>query len=129
MNLRRRIATRMRMLIILAMFLLIFTPTITITSADVTELNVNPRVVVQGEEASILGKAAPNEAVWLKTSFAISLPVSDGKYACDFSDVYFPAGEKTFSVTAENVKNIRTSLSPVFWQAIEYPLSGPEGTI
>jgi hypothetical protein len=95
------------------------------TGAEVTELNA-PSEVAQGKEASISGKASPNEAVWLSSSFEISLPVSDGKYRCDFTGVDFPAGEKTFSVTAENVKNIRASLSPVFWQTIEYPLSGPE---
>jgi len=89
-------------------------------------LNVNPEVVAQGEEVSISGKASPNEGVWLKSSFELSLPVSGGEYSCDFSDIYFPKGEKEFSVTAENVKNIRASLSPVFWQTIEYPLSGPE---
>ena len=112
--------------IILTLFLLILASTITTTSAEVTELNVNPRVVAQGEEVLISGKAGSNETVWLKSSFALSLPVSGGKYSCDFPDVYFPAGEKEFSVTAENVKNIRASLSPVFWQTIEYPLSGPE---
>jgi len=112
--------------IILALFLLILAYTITTTNAEVTELNVNPEVVVQGEEISISGKAGSNETVWLKSSFKLSLHVSDGKYSCDFRDIYFPEGAKKFSVTAENVKNIRASLSPVFWQTIEYPLSGPE---
>ncbi|CAD6491523.1 MAG: hypothetical protein CHKLHMKO_00144 [Candidatus Argoarchaeum ethanivorans] len=116
--------TKMR-LITLTFFLLILVPAIAITSAEVTGLNT-PQEVVQGKEASISGKASPNEAVWLSSSFVISLPVSDGKYSCDFTDIHFPAGEKTFLVTAENVKNIRASLSPVFWQTIEYPLSGPE---
>lgn len=110
--------------IILAMSLLLLAP-FTITSAEVTELNVTPEVVVQGGTLSISGKASPNEDVWIGSSFEIALPVSDGKYSCDFTDVYFPAGEKTFSVTAENVKNIRVSLYPVFWQTIEYPLKGP----
>ena len=95
-----------------------------VTSAEVTELNVPPEVV-QGETLSISGKAAPNEEVWLKSSFALSLPVSDAKYSRDFTGIHFPEGEKTFSVTAENVNNIRISLSPVFWQTIEYPLEGP----
>ena len=120
-----RIVTRLTKLIALTLFLLILMPAITITSADVSELNV-PQEVIQGNEASISGRASPNEKVWLKSLFEISLPVSDGKYSCDFTDIHFPAGEKTFSVTAENVNNIRASLSPVFWQTIEYPLSGPE---
>lgn len=101
---------------------------IAITSTDVTELNA-PSVVVQGDAVSISGKASPNESVWLMSLFEIPLPVSEGKYACEFTGVHFLAGEKTFSVTAENVKNIRASLSPVFCQTIEYPLSGPETAI
>jgi len=111
--------------IIMAMFLLILV-TITITSAEVTELNVNPQVVDPGDTISISGKASPpNEEVWLKSSFAISLSVSDGKYSREFIGIEFPEGEKEFSVTGENVKNIRVSLSPVFLQTIEYPLEGP----
>jgi len=96
---------------------------VTISSAEVTELTVPPWVV-QGETLSIYGTASPNEEVWLKSSFAISLPVSDGKYSREFIGIEFPEGEKEFSVTAENVKNIRVSLSPVFLQTIEYPLDG-----
>ena len=124
---RTGIFTRMSaMLIILTLSILILASTITTTSAEVTELNVNPQIVVPGDLVSISGKASPNEGVWLSSSFELSLHVSDGKYSCDFSDIYFPKGKKKFSVTAENVKNIRASLSPVFLQTIEYPLSGPE---
>ncbi len=97
---------------------------IPITSAEVTELNVPPWVV-QGETLSVSGKAAANEEVWIGSSFEIALPVSDGKYSREFNGIQFPAGEKTFSVTAENIKNIRISLYPVFWQTIEYPQEGP----
>lgn len=124
---RTRIFTRMNaMQTILTLFLLILASTITTTSADITELTVNPQIVVPCDLVLISGKASPNETVWLSSSFELSLPVSGGKYSCDFTDIYFPKGEKKFSVTAENVKNIRASLSPVFWQTIEYPLSGPE---
>ncbi|MBA7538410.1 hypothetical protein ES705_30685 [subsurface metagenome] len=127
MNLRTRIFTRKSaMPIILLMSLLIFVP-FTITSAEVTELNVTPEVVVQGETLSISGKASlPDEEVWIGSSFAISLPVSDGEYCREFIGIYFPEGEKEFSVTAENVKNIRISLSPIpFLGTVEYPLEGP----
>lgn len=100
--------------------------TITITGADVTKLNVNPEVVVQDETLSIYGKASLNEEVWINSSFEISLPVSDAKYSREFNGIYFPAGEKAFSVTAENIKNIRISLRPVFGQTVEYPLEGPK---
>ena len=127
MKMNPKIFTRMSaMLIVLSIFLLVLAPfTITLTSAEVTELNVPPWVV-QGETLSISGKAAANEAVWISSSFELSLPVSDGKYCHEFNGIYFPAGEKEFSVTAENVKNIRISIYPVFGQPIEYPLEGPK---
>jgi hypothetical protein len=114
------------MLIILTLSLLILASTITTTSADITELNVNPQIVVPGDLVLISGKASPNEVVWLSSSFELSLPVSGGKYSCDFTDIYFSKGEKKFSVTAENVKNIRASLSPVFWQTIDTPYRDPK---
>ena len=86
-----RIFTRMSAtVIILTMFLLILAPfTITLTSAEVTELNVPP-VVVQGETLSISGKASPNEEVWVGSSFEIALPVSDGEYSREFIGIDFP---------------------------------------
>jgi len=100
---------------------------ITIASAEVTELKVNPEVVIQGDNVSLSGRAAPNETVWITSSFVISLPVSDGKYSAEFIDILFPPGEKKFSVTAENVEDIRISLGPLFFfPEVEYPLDGPE---
>ena len=93
---------------------------------NVTELNVSPQVVVQGEMVSITGKASPYEEIWLNYSFELFSPVSDEKYSREFIGMPFLAGEKVFSVMAENVKNIRVSLYPVFWQTIEFPLEGPE---
>ena len=58
--------TRLTKLITLTLFLLILIlmPAITITSADVAELNV-PQEVMQGNEASISSRrASPNEEVW-----------------------------------------------------------------
>ncbi len=104
-----------------------FIVSVTNAGASVTELNVNPSVVVQGETLSISGKARPNEEVWLKSSFVISLPVSEGKYSEEFKGIYFPAGKKTFSVRAENIKDIRVSLGPIlFLGTFEYPLDGPQ---
>ena len=102
-----------------------FTVFIAIGSAEITELKVNPEVVIQGANVSLSGRAAPNETVWITSSFVISLPVSDGKYTAEFIDILFPPGEKKFSVTAENVVDIRISLDPLFSLKIEYPLDGP----
>lgn len=116
------------LLIILTLFLLILAPfSITLASAAVTDLNVNPQIVEPGDTISITGKASSaNEEVWLSSSFELSLPVAaDGRYSREFSGIHFPEGEKKFSVRAEHVKNIRVSVSPVFWQTIEYPLEGP----
>ncbi len=98
---------------------------ISVTSAEVTELNVTPEVVLQGETLSVTGKASPGEEVWLNSSFEISIPVSDGEYLGEFNGIDIPKGEKKFSVTAENIKNIRLSIYPVVWRTIEYPLEGP----
>ncbi|CAD6495169.1 MAG: hypothetical protein EMLJLAPB_01261 [Candidatus Argoarchaeum ethanivorans] len=76
-------------------------------SKGVTELNVTPAVVVQGETVSITGKALPNEPVWLKFSFAISLPVSEGNYSRDFTGIHLPTGNKSLFLTVENVKDIQ----------------------
>nr|CBH38282.1 hypothetical protein, membrane [uncultured archaeon] len=111
----------------IGLFLLFaFIASVTNAGASVTDLNVNPSVVVPGETLSISGKATPNEAVWLKSSFVISLPVSEGKYSREFKGIYFPAGKKTFSVRAENINDIRVSLGPLFFMTIEYPLGGPQ---
>ncbi len=94
--------------------------------ASVTELNVNPTSVVQGDTLSISGKATPNEEVLLKSTFVISLPVSEGKYSEEFNGIHFPDGKKTFSVRAKSIKDIRVSLGPImFLGTVEYPLDGP----
>ena len=49
----------------------------------------------------------PNEPVWLKSSFALSLPVSDGVYSRDFTGIHLPAGNKSLFLTAEDVKDIK----------------------
>ena len=108
------------------LLLFAFIASVTNAGASVTDLNVNPSAVVPGETLSISGKATPNEAVSLKSSFVMSLPVSEGKYSEEFKGIYFPAGEKTFSVRAKNIKDIRVSLGPIlFLGAVEYPTDGP----
>ena len=99
---------------------------VTTSSASVTYLDVCPQVVEPGDVISISGKASPYEEIWLNYTFEISSPVSDENYSREFIGMHFIQGEKVFSVTAENVKNVRVSLYPVFWQTIEFPLEGPE---
>jgi hypothetical protein len=83
------------LLIILTLFLLILTPfTSTIARAAVTDLKVTPHVADPGDVISITGKASPNEAVWLSSSFELPLTVSEGKYSREFTNIHFPAGEK-----------------------------------
>jgi hypothetical protein len=111
----------------IGLFLLFaFIASVTIAGASVTELNVNPSNVVQGDTLSISGKATPNEEISLKSSFVISLPVSGGKYSEEFKGIHFPAGKKTFSVRAENIKDIRVSLGPLLFMTFKYPLGGPQ---
>ena len=111
----------------IGLFLLFaFIVSVTIAGASVTELNVNPSEVVSGETLSISGKATANEEVSLKSSFVISLPVSEGKYLEEFKGIHFPAGKRTFSVRAENIKDIRVSLGPILFMTVKYPLGGPQ---
>lgn len=130
MNLKRGIFTWMSATpIILALLLLILasaTFTVSLASAEVTELNVTPEVAEPGDTITISGMASPNEEVWVSSSFQLALPVSEGTYSQEFNGICFIKGEKTFSVTAGNIKNTRVSLSPVFWRTIEYPLDGPK---
>ncbi|MGB2841852.1 MAG: hypothetical protein WBC40_05165 [Halobacteriota archaeon] len=118
--------------IILATFLLILVPiTIVITSASVTELNVNPQEVDPGDTVTISGKASiPEEEVWISSSFELSLDVLEGKYSREFINIYFPPSDgKRFSVTAKNVNNLQVSLSPVFRQTITITCSGQTMTV
>ena len=108
------------------LLLFAFIASVTIAGASVTDLNVNPSDVVPGETLSISGKATPNEAVTLKSTFVMSLHVSEGKYSEEFKGIYFPTGEKTFSVRANHIKDIRTSLGPIpLLGTAEYPTDGP----
>jgi hypothetical protein len=88
-----------------------FIASVPYAGASVTELEV-PSFVFQGDILSISGQAAPNEAVWLDSSFEISLPVSNGRYSEEFRGINFIAGEKEISARAENIKNMQMSVSP-----------------
>jgi len=115
----------MVLFLILAVFSLLLS-SIPAASAVVTGLDVTPEVVVPGETLLLSGKASsPGEDVWLSSSFEMELPVSDGEYVIEFNGIDFPRGEKKFSIVADDVKDIRISLYPVFWRKVEYPLQGP----
>lgn len=110
---------------IMLLCVLLSIATMATANASVTELNA-PEVVEQGDEVSISGKTSPNEGIWIKSSFNLALSVSNGEYNREFRDIHFPKGEKVFSVTAENIEDIRTSISPVLWRKFDYPLEGPK---
>lgn len=104
--------TQVAVMLTLVLAFIFISISIPITSAEITELNVEPEVVAPGEVITISGKAAPGEEVWLRSSFELPLPVAaDGRYSREFKDIHFPKGEKKFSMRAENVKNIQMSLS------------------
>ena len=125
-----RDATLITLVVIMITLVLAFISiSIPITSAVITELNVEPEVVDPGEVITISGMAAQGEEVWLGSSFELSLPVSDGKYCREFDNLHFPKREKKFSVRAENIKNIQASLCCVFWQTVTITCSGQNMTI
>ena len=114
-------------LVVLFIFLSLQSP---VMGASVSELII-PGEVLQGDTFSITGKAVPNEEIWINSSFAFSLPVSvsgdnGGRYYHEFRGIHFPEGEKTFSLTVENVTNLRISISPILLRSFEYPLDGPK---
>jgi len=70
--------------------------------------------VLQGDEVTISGLATPNEAVWIGSSFTVSLPVSsDGGYNHEFKGNNFPEGEKKVTIRAERIKNMKVVISGI----------------
>ena len=93
--------------------LLILSCFYTVANGEVKELNV-PEEVLQGDEVTISGLATPNEAVWIGSSFTVSLPVSsDGRYNHEFRSINFPEGEKKVTIRAERIKNMKIVISGI----------------
>jgi|GEM_PF-3482480 len=93
--------------------LLILSCFFTIANGEVKELNV-PEEVLQGDEVTISGLATPNEAVWIGSSYTVSLPVSsDGGYNHEFRSINFPEGEKKVTIRAERIKNMKIVISGI----------------
>ena len=93
--------------------LLILSCSFTVANGEVKELSV-PEEVLQGDEVTISGLATPNEAVWIGSSFTVSLPVSsDGGYNHEFKGINFPEGEKKVTIRAERIKNMKVVISGI----------------
>ena len=93
--------------------LLILSCFFTVANGEVKELNV-PEEVLQGDEVTISGLATPNEAVWIGSSFTVSLPVSsDGRYNHEFRSINFPEGEKKVTIRTERIKNMKIVISGI----------------
>ncbi len=102
-----------RNIIKLLSVLLILSCSFTVANGEVKELNV-PEEVLQGDEVTISGLATPNEAVWIGSSFTVSLPVSsDGGYNHEFKGINFPEGEKKVTIRAERIKNMKVVISGI----------------
>jgi len=93
--------------------LLILSCFFTVANGEVKELNV-PEEVLQSDEVTISGLATPNEAVWIGSSYTVSLPVSsDGGYNHEFKGINFPEGEKKVTIRAERIKNMKVVISGI----------------
>jgi len=102
-----------RNIIKLLSVLLILSCSFTVANGEIKELNV-PEEVLQGDEVTISGLATPNEAVWIGSSFTVSLPVSsDGGYNHEFKGINFPEGEKKVTIRAERIKNMKVVISGI----------------
>ncbi len=114
-----RIFTRMSaMPIILTMFLLILVPTISISSASVSDFEISPENPVKGDIIEIKGEASLSEPISITLSFKKDLNVVDGKYVWRLSSVKIPKGENRFTVTATNVKRLNVALKIITWITI-----------
>ncbi|MBN1455706.1 MAG: hypothetical protein JW945_05615 [Methanomicrobia archaeon] len=118
---------RIRAILLILTFLAFVSVPITGINAEVTALNVSPAVIVQGEQLSISGVAAPDEEVWLNSSFELVIPVVDGNYTREFKDVYFPTGKKSFTITVSNIKNIRVAFYFIYRWFEFSPLNATNG--
>lgn len=111
-----RIYTRKSaMPIILVAFLLILVPTISTSSASVSDFEISPENPVKGDVVKIKGEASPSEQVPIALSFENDLSVVDGKYEWRLSSVEIPEGKNRFTVTATNVNNLNVALKILFW--------------
>lgn len=95
-----------RILVILIYSLLTVFPTI---SLDVSPANPNP-----GDTITITGSASPNDAVSLRSSFGMNLPVSSGQYEYATS-VIVPQTPNRITVTAKNVKDFNAGVKLGIW--------------
>ncbi len=87
--------------------------TVSVASGEVRELNV-PEEVLQGREVTISGEAAPYEAVWLSSSFTLSLPVTEGgRYSREFNGIFFPEGDKRVTVRIDKIKDMKIEISGI----------------
>jgi len=95
-----------RIFTVFILSLLTISPTV---SLDVQPANPNP-----GDEITITGSASPNDAVSLRSSFGMNLPVSSGQYEYA-TRVSVPQTPNRITVTAKNVKDFNAGVKLGIW--------------
>jgi len=101
-----------------ALQLLIIFSLLSICSAfEVSPTNPNP-----GNKITLTGTASPNEAVSLRSTFSMNLPVAAGQYEYE-TQVNIPQKPNRFTVTARNVQDFNAGVKLVIWITKSFPAS------
>lgn len=79
-------------------------------SASTTISSVTPANPVVGEEIVIKGYSTPDSILNAYTSFAVEVPVRNGKYEYELKNIKVPEGTDTFSVDAEKVTKLKVEV-------------------
>lgn len=95
----------------------------TCSAFDISSQNLQP-----GDKITLTGKAAPGEQVNLRSSFAMDLPVKNGKYEYE-TNVEIPQKPNNLAVTARNIKDLNLGVKMVIWVTKSFPASGGVASI
>lgn len=107
-----------------AIIIIAITVTVSTCSAfDISSQNPQP-----GDKITLTGKAAPGEQVNLRSSFAMDLPVTNGKYEYE-TNVEIPQKPNNLAVTARNIKDLNLGVKMVIWITKSFPASGGVASI
>lgn len=95
---------------ILSCSILIALLLVSAASANTTISSVTPASPVVGDEIIIKGYGTPDSVLNAYTSFAVEVPVKNGKYEYELKNIKVPAGTDTFSVDAEKVTLLKVEV-------------------
>lgn len=95
---------------ILSCSILITLLLISLAGATTSISSVTPADPVVNDMIVIKGYSTPNTVLKAYTSFAVEVPVNNGKYEYELKNIKVPEGTDTFSVDAEKVTNLKVEV-------------------